>query len=797
MSHERTSTIKPERFSKGQHLPTAINGEGLALAGAGMGSCGFMVAGMRGRGMWESLRGSLRSLPVWIGLVIVGMVLVLDVISLKEDSRMARQLARPMERLDTLLYDWRFRMLPPSRPEGQVPIVVVDIDEPSIQREGRWPWGRDKVMSLVQALERQGVSLIGFDVVFSEAESNPADRVLAAEGLSPALRDELVSRRSFFDNDAHLAGVVSSRTVLGYFLHGDGVRVGKLPQPFLELDPADDGWRVMALPDYTGNLPALMDKALSAGFVTTLPDRDGVIRRSPLVLRHGDALYTSLSLELARLYLKAPFIGLQTTRCLGALTCIERIQVGDNVVRTDEYGRALVPYKGGRKSFTYLSASKVMRDELPAGILNGAIVLVGTSALGLADLRTTPLETFYPGVEVHANLLDAILQSQAGASQFVYRPDWAPGATFVLLLISGLLLALILPRLEPAYMLLVSGGWLVVLVLGNFALWKSAHFDLPLAALLLMAFLIALFNIAFGFLRANYQKREIKAMFGQYVPPAHVEQMLAHPESASLEGESREMTVLFSDIRNFTTISEGLNAQALKQMLNRFFTPITQVIFDNNGTIDKYVGDMVMAFWNAPLQDQHHAHNAILTALAMQKKVDELRVGFVAAGFPEVNIGVGINTGLMNVGDMGSEFRRAYTVLGDAVNLGSRLESVTKFYGVKILVGENTYAQAPEFLYRRVDRIIVKGKSEPITVYEPVCLLSEASVSRKERVNRYNEAVGYYFAQQWDAAEEILRDLLAQDPERKLYRLYLERIAELSKADMTVGWSGVYEHASK
>lgn len=747
--------------------------------------------------MWESLRGSLRSLPVWIGLVIVSVVLVLDVISLNEDSRMARQLARPMERLDTLLYDWRFRMLPPSRSEGQAPIVVVDIDEPSIQREGRWPWGRDKVMSLVLALERQGASLIGFDVVFSEAESNPADRVLAAEGLSQALRDELVSRRSLFDNDARLAGVVSSRTVLGYVLHSDGVRVGKLPQPFLELGPEDDGWRVLELPDYTGNLPSLMDKALSAGFFTTLPDRDGVIRRSPLIVRHGNALYTSLALEMARLYLKAPFIGLQTTRCLGVQTCIERIQVGDNVVHTDEHGRALIPYKGGRKSFTYLSASKVMRGELPAGILNGAIVLVGTSALGLADLRTTPLETFYPGVEVHANLLDAILQSPAGDSQFVYRPDWAPGATFVLLLVSGLLLALILPRLEPAYMLLVSGGWLVVLVLGNFALWKSAHFDLPLAALLLMASLIALFNIAFGFLRTNYQKREIKAMFGQYVPPAHVEQMLAHPESASLEGESREMTVLFSDIRNFTTISEGLNAQTLKQLLNRFFTPITQVIFDNNGTIDKYVGDMVMAFWNAPLQDQRHARNAIMTALAMQKKMDELRVEFVAAGFPEVNIGIGINTGLMNVGDMGSEFRRAYTVLGDAVNLGSRLESVTKFYGVKILVGENTCAQAPEFLYRRVDRIIVKGKSEPITVYEPVCLLSEASASRKERVQRYNEAVGYYFAQQWDAAEDVLRELLAQDTERKLYRMYIERIAQLRKADMTMAWSGVYEHVSK
>lgn len=739
----------------------------------------------------------MRSLPVWMGMAIVAVVLVLHVVSLAEDSRVANQVSRPVQRLDTLIYDFRFQLLTPDRPEGATPVVVVDIDEHSIRREGRWPWSRSKVAELVAALEKAGVSLIGFDVLFSEAESNPVDLVLADDSLSEAARAEIASRRARFDSDSRLASVVGTRTVLGYVMHADGVKSGRLPQPFLMLDSADEGWRVHALPDYTSNLPTLMDKALSAGFFTTLPDRDGVIRRSPLILRHGDGLYTSLALELARHSLNAPFIRLQTTRCRGELTCIENIQVGDRIVHTDEYGAALVPYKGRRESYTYVSASKVLHGELPDGLLKGAIVLVGTSALGLADLRTMPLETSYPGVEVHANLLDAILQSSPGHSQFINRPDWEPGATFILLLSSGLLLALLLPRLEPGYMILVSAGWLLVLVLGNFALWKSARIDLPLAALLLMASGIALFNIVFGFLRASHQKREIKTMFGQYVPPAHVEQMLASPESVSLEGESREMTVLFSDIRSFTTISEGMNAQALKQMLNRFFTPITQVIFDHNGTIDKYVGDMVMAFWNAPLEDRRHAYNAILTALAMQKTAEELKPEFVAAGFPEVNIGIGINTGLMNVGDMGSEFRRAYTVLGDAVNLGSRLESVTKFYGVKILVGETTHAQAPEFLYRRVDRILVKGKTEPVTVYEPVCLLSEASASRRERVNRFNEAVGYYHAQQWDAAEDILRQLLTQDPGRKLYQLYLERIATLRKADMTVAWSGVFEHANK
>lgn len=748
--------------------------------------------------MWGSLRASFRSVPVLVGLALVLVMLVLHVLSLSEESQLGRKLSRPLTQLDTLIYDWRFQLLTPSRPEGEVPIVIIDIDESTLKQEG-WPWARDKFARLVQQLEKQGVSLVGFDIVFSEPGKNPVDELLKSPELSPAVREELAQEHERFDADARFADVLSTGTVLGYFFHADGVRAGKLPAPFLDLGPDDArGWRVLSLPDYTGNLPGLMDRALSAGFVTTRPDRDGVIRRSPFLIMHDSALYTSLSLELARLYLKAPFIEARTVRCRGQQTCVESVRVGDRVIPTDEHGAALVPYKGGRESFTYVSAGRVLRDEVPKGILDGAIVIVGTSALGLADLRTIPLQTQYPGVEVHANLLDAILQGGEGHDFFMSRPDWAPGAVFVLLLLSGLVFAVILPRLEPGYMLVVTVAWFVVLVLGDFAVWKAAGLDLPMAAVLLTAFLIAAFNIIFGFLRANHQKREIKAMFGQYVPPAHVEQMLAHPDDISLDGESREMTVLFSDIRSFTTISEGLSAQDLKQMLNRFFTPITQVIFDNNGTIDKYVGDMVMAFWNAPLQDLRHAHNAIAAAIAMQRAVDQLKPAFADAGLPEVNIGIGINTGHMNVGDMGSEFRRAYTVLGDAVNLGSRLESITKFYGVKILVGETTHAQAPEFLYRCVDRIIVKGKTEPITVYEPVCLLADASESRRERVDRYNEAVGYYFAQQWDAADSILRELAAQDPERQLYRVFLERIHELRQhPELTMSWSGVYEHKSK
>lgn len=744
--------------------------------------------------MLNLLKKQLKRFPIWMGLVILGFFLVLDLVALNKPNSVADHL---LQRVDTLVYDWRFRAFLPQRADN-VPIVIIDVDEISLKKEGRWPWPREKLAHLVEALQKQQVRLIGFDVVFSEAELNPVSQVIASGKLSEATATELQPLVAQLDGDTQFAKVISRNTVLGYFLHNSGgIHVGELPAPILRVDEKDKNKLSMNfMPDYTGNLPVFAKTVLGSGFVSTLPDVDGVMRRSPLVLRYDDGLYSSLSLELAKIYLNAPFVKLQTIKS-GSQLRLESLSIGNTIIHTDESGVALIPYRGKGHSYPYISATDVLNNPNAIPALKGAIVLIGTSALGLTDLRTTPLETGYPGVEVHANLLDAILQSTDKVTHMYYRPDWEPGLTFVILLLSGLAFVWILPMLEPAFMLAVSGGWLAVLILTNLAAWKSAHYDLPLAILILSTFCIAILNIGSGFLRTNSQKRELKTLFGQYVPPAHVERMLENHHLAGLEGESRHMTVLFSDIRGFTTISEGLKATKLKQMLNEFFTPITGIIFEHNGTIDKYVGDMVMAFWNAPLLDANHAEHAIDAALSMLQKVEELKITFAAKGLPEINIGVGINTGFMNVGDMGSVYRRTYTVLGDAVNLGSRLESITKFYGVKLLVGEGTYDLAPQFLYRLVDKIIVKGKREPVCVYEPVCRLEDASESRIQRVEQYNTALAHYYSREWDQAEKIMRVLHKGDPDRKLYNMYLERIDELRYELLPDDWMGVFEHRSK
>jgi adenylate cyclase len=416
-----------------------------------------------------------------------------------------------------------------------------------------------------------------------------------------------------------------------------------------------------------------------------------------------------------------------------------------------------------------------------------------------AILSSAPQITIDAEAGTSESALDSMMSvlDRAKQTPFPSRPDWVQGAIYTAIIIIGFGLSMIYPYLGPALLALSSMTFMVGMTAMNFYLWSRYNLDFPLVILILLILLIAVVNMTYGFLKEGLNKKVIKGMFDQYVPPAHIDAMLNDPDKYNFSGESKELSVLFSDIRNFTTISEKLKATELKGMLNDFFTPITGIIFENNGTIDKYVGDMVMAFWGAPLDDPNHRSNAITAALNMLKKVEELKPVFKAQGLPEVNIGIGINSGMMNVGDMGSTYRRAYTVIGDAVNLGSRLEGITKTYGVKLLIGEQTYDGLQGFLCRQIDKVQVKGKDEPIRIYQPLCMESEASDELKQEVAEYHAAYALYLQQQWDQAEAAFLQLHQREPDTFLYTLYLERIASLRSQQLPREWDGSYRHTSK
>lgn len=772
-------------------------------------------------------------LPTYLGLLVT--LLVWLIFTSNEPV-----ISATLQRLDNVVYDQRFNMLTGTQRAGQQKIVIVDYDERSLAAEGQWPWSRFKLADLVTQLADLGVLVVGFDVFFPEYDRNLAVELNARIDDDPDMAAQVGALMSELDTDflrnaldadqAFAESMSATDVVLGFsFLNVQGRRSGVLPPPLFEMEPAMAERLTLAEQQgHIANVDVLQNAASGAGFFDTVPDVDGVIRRSPLFMRFRDQLYPALALEMARLYYFEDDFTLEPDRdATGRIQGLLGIKMGNILIPTDDQGRVAVPYIGPVGSYPYISATDVLRGTLTDAqkeLLFNSLVLVGTTSVGLYDLRATPVGAVYPGVEVHANVLNAILNSSpeiviggdASAQQeqgtmsaiqaelrkaqlnpFPSRPGWEEGAIITSIIVIGLVLSVVYPHLGPALLAISSLTFLLGLTALNFHLWSRYNLDISLVILWLLVILIAMVNMTYGFLREGLNKKVIKSMFDQYVPPAHIDAMLSNPDKYNFAGESKELSVLFSDIRNFTTISEKLTAIELKSMLNEFFTPITGIIFEHNGTIDKYVGDMVMAFWGAPLDDPNHRMHAVQAALKMLAKVEELKPLFKEKGLPEVNIGVGINSGMMSVGDMGSTYRRAYTVLGDAVNLGSRLEGITKAYGVALLIGEQTYAGISGILCRQVDKVQVKGKEEPICIYQPLCMLDEASTELKALVEDYHRAYGHYLKQEWDAAERLFREVRQRDPDTQLYALYLERIAVLRMQRLPQNWDGTWRHTSK
>jgi adenylate cyclase len=443
-------------------------------------------------------------------------------------------------------------------------------------------------------------------------------------------------------------------------------------------------------------------------------------------------------------------------------------------------------------AFRYFSAADIIKGRIPVEELKGTIMLIGTTAAGLNDLRATPVSSVYPGVEVHANLIRSMLDQR-----FKQRPDFAPAVEFAQIALFGLMLALFLPMMTPIYSVASSAG--VGLIASGFNLWMYHRLDwvLNLSSLFLLILALFILNMVYGFLFEYRNRQAIVGLFGEYVAPELVAEMADHPEEYNMEGESRELTVLFVDVRGFTTISEGLTPKALREYINIYLTAMSEDIRGNRGTLDKYIGDAVMAFWGAPVELPDHASRAVASALKMLETARRLNGEFTARGWPQLKIGIGLNTGQMHVGDMGSRIRRAYTVMGDAVNLGSRLEGITKVYGVGLVVGETTKLAANEYFYRELDCVRVKGKNEPIPIFEPIGEASKIDARVRSAVDRWHYAYGLIRKQQWDHAEEVLRDLQKQFPHDLLYHLYLERIAYYRQHPPGLNWDGVTTFETK
>ena len=707
-------------------------------------------------------------------------------------------------KLEKIVYDARLNF---TMPLGVDPkIVILDIDEKSLKEreqggEGRWPWPRDRLALLVDKLfDKYQVEVLGFDVVFAERDETSGLRVLeqlSEKELSANAQYQAVLKtlRPQLDYDAIFAEKLKNRkVVLGYTFNEKFEKKGMLPLPVLSEEDLG-GHKIdqkQRRPGLSANIEVLQKAASSGGHFNPDNDFDGVLRKVPMVIPFEGKYYESLSLAMVRSYLGMPPVKLVFADYAGGDAALEAISIAGLRIPVDNFASALIPYRGPRGSYKYISIADVLNDRVDVSELRGKLALVGTSAPGLLDLRVTPVDNVYPGVEVHANLIAGILDENLKRD-----PAYAEGAQLIVIMLLGLIIAVALPYLSIVGSSVLVAITLLTIVGANYALYQYANFVLPVAASVLLIFALFIYNAVVGYFTETRSKKQITGFFGQYVPPEIVEQMAKDPDNVSFEPASRECTVLFTDVRGFTTISEGLDPKALSELMNEFLTPLTEVIYKHHGTIDKYMGDCIMAFWGAPLANPAHAKAGVIAGLEMHRVLNELQPKFRARNWPEIKIGVGLNTGRMSVGNMGSKIRRAYTVMGDAVNLASRLEGITKEYGADIIVGEDTMKAAPDVLFRELDRVRVKGKENAVTIYQPIGPRSEIGEGTIKRLEHFNAALMLYRKQAWDEAEAALRHLKVTSPDNKLYDLFLDRIPVLRQKDLGADWDGAFTFETK
>jgi adenylate cyclase len=715
--------------------------------------------------------------------------------------------SRLLTTLENLTYDNRLRL---SMIEAQdTRIVIVDIDEKSIAEEGQFPWPRDKLARMVTELfDTYHVKVVGFDMMFPEPDRQSGRELfdrLATGALAdlPGFAEHAAAARDQLDTDRALADAIRGRAVvLGYvFRAPTGAETGDpgLPGPVL-FDRVTASQFSVPFPRqeaFTPNLPVLREATPHAGFfdLPTL-DADGVVRDAPLMQEYGGQLYPSLAFEVLRVALGAPAAQLEfdPPEARAGLN-LERVRVGDLALPVDGTASVLVPYRGRQGSFPYVPATDVLNRRVEPKILEGAIVFVGTTAPGLKDLRSTPVGPDYPGVEVHANIVSGALDGTIKQRAAYY---W--GMEAVTLLALGLLLAWLFPK--------VTAGWAAIVVVGLIAggttlsvvAWNSANVVMPTGVPVTYTLVVFLAQVLYGYFVEARRARDTARTFGQYVPKEIVEEMAASNLQISMEGKSQEMTVLFSDVRSFTTISEQFKDRPteLSELMNNFLSPLTEIIQKHRGTIDKYMGDCIMAFWGAPLDDKDHATHALQAAIELPKAMRALDGEFARRGWPPLHIGVGLSTGNMRVGNMGSSFRVAYTVMGDPVNLGSRVEGLTKEYGVTVICSEFTRAAGPaDWSYRELDQVRVKGKDQPVSIYEPMGPKDALDPAVRQDLARHRGALKLYKAQKWEEAEAEFFSLSRGPNKHPVYEMFLERIADLRKNPPGPDWDGCFTFKTK
>jgi adenylate cyclase len=705
----------------------------------------------------------------------------------------------PLEEIRLRTFDF-YQTLRPRETVSR-PVVIVDIDEASLKEIGQWPWPRTILADLITRLAELGVVAIGFDIIFAEPDRmSPSIAATSFRNLDDDTRNKL---RNLPSNDEVFAQAIRGARVVA----GQAGSATATPRSQAEA-ALQTGFAVRG-PDATPfivtfagllrNVPVIEQAAAGRGVFSVLPERDGIVRRVPLVMRAQGAMVPSLSMELLRVVTKSSAILVRTDQA-----GVQSVAVPGLQVPTDQNGRFWVHFNKHDPA-RYVSAKDVLQGRVPRDRVEGKLMLIGTSAVGLLDIKTTPVSAAIPGVEIHAQILESALTK----SSLTY-PNYAGGVELLAAVFVGLAIIIVAPMLRASIVIALGAIVAAALIGTSWYLYSQYNLLIDFTYPLISSALVYLALVFMNYIKEQKQRQQIRAAFGYYLSPALVEQLARSPEKLVLGGEERRMTILFSDVRGFTTISEHYkhDPQGLTRLMNQFLTPLTNAIIERKGTIDKYIGDAIMAFWNAPLDDPQQEINACEAALEMLAHADKLNQQFKREAeqngdkYMPLNVGIGLNTGPCVVGNMGSDFRFNYSVLGDTVNVASRLESRTKDYRIPIVIGAQTEQRAKEkFATMEIDLIQVKGKTEPETVFT---VLGHAELRQDPSFQDLRELTAgmlrSYREQDWTRALEAI-EVCRKAGERfgmaALYDMYAERIEAFRRIPPPPDWNGVYEAESK
>jgi len=699
---------------------------------------------------------------------------------------------------------------------GQLPtggeVVIATVDEKSLSEIGRWPWSRTVTARLVDTLKGYGAKAVGFDIVFAEPDQNASMQTLAEiyqdatkMGIQdPRLMGILEAKAKASNTDAILAKSIekAKNVSLGYFFHTTAKDVGFISEEYIAAASSLIGGSMYSMvraksqagtyniiPAYAPvpSIKEIAEAGENSGYFNAFPDPDGVIRWSPLVIKFQDNYFYPLPVALLMQYLDFPMIVLNL-----ADFGVDGIMLGDLRIPTDESGRLLINYLGPAKTFPHYSITDILNGRLSPDLFKGKIVVVGATATGIYDLRVTPFSPVYPGVELHATVVDNILHRN-----FLEQSAWTTFVDICNIAVFGMIMGIAVPRVKAVQgiilAIVLTGGFIA----GNTFIFAKYNTWLNMVYPVLTMMTIYLVITVYRYFTEEREKKKIRGAFQYYLTASVITEILKDPTKLKLGGDKKDLTVMFSDIRGFTTISEKLSPEELVRLLNEYLTVMTDIVFKYEGLLDKYIGDAIMAVFGAPLEQPDHALRSCRTALEMMAELKVLQERWAQEGRPYVDIGVGINSGDMVVGNMGSNMRFDYTVMGDNVNLSSRLEGINKEYGTHIILSEFTYEVVKEEMFcREVDSVRVKGKKLPVKIYELICETKDAA-EHEEYVRRFHAGLEKYKQGRWDEGIATFRSVLEIHPDDPPAKLYIQRCEDLKEHPPEGEWDGVFTMTKK